>query len=178
MKTLRILIPSLLVLTWIAYCKKPSTSAELIVKMCDSHPAYNSVKVDVAGITVHYRDEKTGEKGWITLRTQTGVYDVLKLQNNLYALLSYSGNIPPGHIDILHIDFGTRNSVTVNNTEYPLAMSAPADSTKGVDVQVDYGKRTEVMLDFDVQHSIIPIDDTHFLLQPVITVENIEYTGL
>jgi hypothetical protein len=146
--------------------------------MCDSHPAYNSVKVDVQGISVHYKDEKTGEKGWITLRTQAGVYDVLKLQDPLYALLSYSGNIPPGSIDIVHIDLGTRNTVTVNYKEYPLTMSAPADSTKGVDVQVDYGKRTEVMLDFDVQHSIIPIDDSHFLLQPVITVEDVKYTGL
>jgi len=155
--------------------KKADGTGAMTVKMKDAPVEYDSVFVDVQRVDVHFNDESTGNSGWVTLNTQAGVYDLLELQNGIFAILADSVELPVGQISQMRLILGTENSVVVGGISFPLLLSSQ-DKTGlkfNLNTTIQDDEITEVMIDFDAEQSIILQGTGEYRLKPVIKVESV-----
>jgi hypothetical protein len=86
--TMKLFIKSLMIFGMMSLivsgCKKENYYGDMTVKMTDAPGDYLQVNVDVNRVEVHYADNTS----WMTLNTQSGVYNLLDLQNNITVVLA------------------------------------------------------------------------------------------
>lgn len=76
--------------------KKTEEKSSLRVKMIDAPGDFQQVNVEVLQVKVHHEGA-----GWIDLPTNSGVYDLLTLQNDVSATLVNMGELPSGKLNQL-----------------------------------------------------------------------------
>ncbi|MFN3665338.1 MAG: DUF4382 domain-containing protein [Sediminibacterium sp.] len=108
---------------------------------------------------------------WTNLNINAGVYDILNLRNGVDTLLA-STEIPKGAIRLIRIEIGSNNSVVKDSVTYPLYW--PDNLPKYILIKLKGHESEEYMpnklrlwLDFDVNRSIIVINNNKFYLKPV-----------
>ncbi len=108
---------------------------------------------------------------WTNLNINAGVYDILNLRNGVDTLLA-STEIPKGAIRLIRIEIGSNNSVVKDSVTYPLYW--PDNLPKYILIKLKGHESEEYMpnklrlwLDFDVNRSIIVLNNNKFYLKPV-----------
>jgi len=173
----RMLVASLLLVAFMEGCKKDSPNGYMVVKMTDAPGDYLQVKVDVQKVEVHYSNGNNNS-GWTSLNTNTGVYDLLTLQNNVTAVLANNTQVPSGKVTQMRLILGSNNSVMLkaDSSIHPLVI--PSSYNSGVKINVDAqipGNATvTITLDYDADASINLNGSGEYIMNPVIKVKSIQ----
>lgn len=171
MKTLIIAASLLVILS--AGCKKDRFGGEMSVKMTDAPALYSQVNVDIRSVEVQY---ESGTEGWLALKTNAGIYNLLALQNDVTVVIADKGDLPVGKVAQMRLLLGEKNSlVLLDGSSADLKVSSGMET--GVKINLDAtikaGSHTQVVLDFDAEKSIVVEGNGSFILKPVIQVESI-----
>jgi hypothetical protein len=151
-------------------CTKEKQFGEMSVNIKDSPALYSKVNVEVVGMQLHSESE-----GWINIPVNTGIYDLLDLQNGVSAVLAQRVQVPMGKLTQLRLILGTNNSVTDQTGTYPLTVPSGAETGLKVDLNttITTDRPIEVLLDFDANASVVVAGSGKFQLKPVIKVESV-----
>ncbi|WP_341900558.1 DUF4382 domain-containing protein [Fluviicola taffensis] len=151
-------------------CKKKEGESHMTVKMVDAPGDFQQVNVEVLQVQVHHSGQ-----GWINLPTNSGVYDLLTLQNDVSATLVNVGTLPSGHLEQFRLILGDENSVMVDSLYYPLATPSAQQSGLKINLNTDFAPNStyEVLIDFDANSSIVTQGNGSYSLKPVIKVLSI-----
>ncbi|MFD2824959.1 DUF4382 domain-containing protein [Leeuwenhoekiella polynyae] len=165
-------------------------TAKMAVRLVDAPGDYNNVFVDVEAVVVKYSDDFIDDEfdddddfilvdGELELDTDDEVYDLLELTGGAYAILA-DEDIPAGSISQVRLILGDDNTVVVDGETFPL--QTPSAQQSGLKVQfnqtLEAGVVYTVVLDFNVEESIVEQGDGGYLLKPVIRASAIEATGM
>ena len=149
-------------------------STRLQVKMTDAPAVYQEVNVDIESVSVHYGDS-TDSGMWMDLATNSGIYNLLELQNDVSVVLADENGLPPGEIGQMRLLLGEENTVVVDSVAFDL--KTPSAQQSGLKINLDFvlepGKQYMILLDFDAGKSVVEQGNGGFLLKPVIRVDSI-----
>lgn len=150
----------------IIFCKKDKGFAKLNVRLHDNPALYDSVKIDIQKVMVH-----TNVTGWITLNTNTGIYDLLMLQNGVDTLLVPQQDVPEGKLSQIRFILGSNNTVVVSGTSYPLELSSQDESGLKLNIHQDLIDNSSytIVIDFDATQSILETGNNTYKLKPVLS---------
>ena len=153
-------------------CKKEDQKGEIMVKMTDAPGDYTAVNVEVTQVQVHYANN-----GWVTLQTNTGIYDLLSLQNNVTAVIANGQPIGVGRITQMRLILGQNNTVSTVDSTYQLVLSSQDKTGLKINsnFEVNSNGNVEIVLDFDAGKSIVTEDNGTYKLKPVLFVKEIIY---
>lgn len=154
-------------------CQKESNSnfsgsTNLKIRLTDAPIDADSVKVDIRQVRVNFRQDSTG---WVDLTTNTGIYDLLGLQNGVDTLLA-SGTIPSNSVQEIRLVLGSANTIVVNGVSYPLTI--PSGSESGLKIKVNKqlnGPLDSLLIDFDAALSIHQVGNGDYKLKPVLKIK-------
>ncbi|HEY6160024.1 MAG TPA: DUF4382 domain-containing protein [Bacteroidia bacterium] len=146
-------------------------------RMSDS---YDKVLVEVLSVQAHYNDENKGSGGWVNLASQTGVYDLMQLRNDVTAMLATQGELAPGKISQLRLILGSHDSIVVAGVTHPIIVASGMQSgiKINVDTSIEPKKRTAIVLDFDIDKSVVIEGSGTYSLKPVIKVKSVTQTDI
>lgn len=149
-------------------CEKNDGTAKFNLHLTDAPADYDSVFIDIQSVEVHFQTDGDGE--WITLEgLNTGIYDLLQLNNGLDTLLA-SADLPAGTISQIRLILGENNSVIIDGEEFEL--TTPSANTSGlklnVHAQLEAGVTYDMWIDFDAARSIVSTGSGKYNLKPVI----------
>ncbi|RXG18078.1 putative protein DUF4382 [Leeuwenhoekiella aestuarii] len=165
-------------------------TAKMAVRLVDAPGDYDNVFVDVEVVVVKYSDDFIDDEfdddddfilvdGELELDTDDEVYDLLELTGGAYAILA-DEDIPAGSISQVRLILGDDNTVVVDGETFPL--QTPSAQQSGLKVQfnqtLEAGVVYTVVLDFNVEESIVEQGNGGYLLKPVIRASAIEATGM
>jgi hypothetical protein len=157
-------------------CKKNGANGYMSVIMTDAPAIYTSVYVDIRSVEVHYTNEQQGTSGWAKLNTNSGVYDLLKLQNNAAATIAANTKLPVGEITQLRLILGTNNSVIISGDSQH-TLKVPSEYNTGIKINVNSsitsGQQLVIILDFNAEKSIVAEGNGDFSLKPVIEIKSV-----
>lgn len=154
-------------------CKKESTSngsARLQVFLTDDPGDYQAVYIDVKDVQINVTGDTTN--GWQSLQgVNAGVYDLLKLVNDEDTILA-DADIPSGRLHQIRLVLGTENYVKIEGTTDLIKLETPSAQQSGLKLNIQYDVTNErmykIVLDFDVQKSIVKTGNSKYILKPVI----------
>ena len=175
MKTMKIILAVAGLAGLLYGCERIRHEGDMTVKMTDAPSSYSEVNVDIQYVQVHYEDERRGNSGWVDLETKAGIYNLLELQNNVTVILSDERKLQAGKITQMRLVLGKRNSLVTANVTYAMQVPSGYESGLKLDLhtKVAPGKRTEIVLDFDADRSVVLEANGTYSLKPVITVKSI-----
>lgn len=168
----------LVMLAAFAGCRKDDDKpgyGSMAVKMTDAPGNYLQVNVEILSVEVHHENH-----GWIALQTKAGVYDLLKLKNDVTAPISDTVSIATGKVTQMRLILGNNNTVLVDSLGTPMAhpLITPSAQNTGVKINIDANvtidKHLEVVIDFDADSSIHLTGNNEYMLEPVIKVKSIK----
>lgn len=173
MKTLITLVGLAAVMSFTTSCDKNRGEGKMTVQMEDAPYDAEAVFVQVLEVQVHYEDEELGNDGWVTLDTEAGVYDLLELQNGITAVLADNESIPVGKVSQMRLVLGTENSIVIDGTSFGLLTSSQTNTGLKFNLNADIqnNENVNVLIDFDVDNSIVLQGTGSYLLKPVIKVD-------
>ncbi|MCB0430005.1 MAG: DUF4382 domain-containing protein [Flavobacteriales bacterium] len=157
-----------------AACRKEAKlhqTGSLTVKLTDAPAAYDSVWVDIQRVEIHLVSDQDGGK-WISVPTNSGVYDLLQLQNGIDTTLADIDSLAEGKITQMRLILGNNNSLYTNGSWEP--MTVPSGSQSGIklvgNIEVQANQNLVVKLDFDANQSVVLNGNGDYHLKPVIKV--------
>lgn len=108
MKTyiLKVMAVIIVCCTMFSACKKDRYGS-LAVKMTDSPGNYVQVNVEITQVQMHYDNGAD----WVNLNVNSGVYNLLTLQNNVMVLLASGTHLAASKVSQLRLILGTNNTV-------------------------------------------------------------------
>lgn len=156
-------------------CQSDRFKSRMMVKLTDAPGIYQEVNIDIRQVEIHYNNEGNSFGGWVTLRTNFGIYDLIQLQNNVTAILADDKSMPSGHVTQMRLILGDRNTVVTGGVEYNLEVPSSSESGLKINMNVDLipNSGKEIVLDFDAEKSIVVNGDSSFFLKPVIQIKSI-----
>lgn len=168
-----------LIFTLYTGCKKEenndpvSGNAELNVSLnssTSSRSNYESVNIDIQKVSIHTSTDTTQSSGWIDLETNTGVYDLLDYNASNDTIIALDTALQVITISQIRLILGNNNSVVELGETYDL--ETPSAQTSGLKIQVhehiEPNQAYKVVLDFDVDKSIVKTGNGKYKLKPVI----------
>lgn len=166
-------------------CMKDGTQGGMMVAMTDAPTdSYSEINVDIRAVEVHYNDESKGDKdGWVRLASNAGIYDLLKLQNDVAVVLAEDNSLPSGKVTQLRLILGDENTIVVDGVTGSVTyeLTIPSAYQTGIKINIDSdiksGEKMHIVLDFDAEKSVVVEGDGSFSLKPVIRVESLLQIG-
>lgn len=161
-------------------CKKDKDAiptgqtAHVNMRLTDAPADYDALYIDVQRIEVIME----GSAAINLTPVRTGIYDVLKLKNNIDTLL-VKADLPAGKISQIRLILGTSNSVVVDGTTYPLNTPSAEESglKLNLNTQLAAGGSYDMWLDFDVAKSVVATGSGKYNLKPVVKAFTAETDG-
>lgn len=152
-------------------------TGKIRVKMTDAPINFDSVNVEIETVMVHVSDTGNGTEGWVELSTNSGIYNLLDLQNDITTVLVDTNVLPVGDIQQMRLILGDNNWVVVDSVMYPLEMSSQTNTGLkfNVDATIAPNDLVEILIDFDAGQSIVQTGQGTYKLKPVIKVEEVLY---
>lgn len=143
------------------------------VRMIDAPIDFDEVNVEIEQIQVHYDDG--GFSGWFDLATNSGIYNLLDLQNGVSAALVTGEVLPVGHLQQMRIILGDDNTVMVDSIYFPLELSSQDETGLKINLNttIAASDSVEVVFDFDAEKSIVIQGNGSFRLKPVLHLESV-----
>lgn len=151
-----------------------------------SHQDYLAVNVEIQSVQLHYAGADSA-KGWVTVATNAGIYDLLDFKASAANLLARSKELNPGKVTQMRLILGEHNTLycivtdpqgsVADTVAYPLDLSSEDNTGLKLNLNTNIigGKNLVVTLDFDVNQSIITEGDGNYKLKPVIAVQSVAY---
>lgn len=159
----------------IAACSKNNDNkgtATFNVRLTDGPTNLAEVNVDIKEVRVKFSDDSSNTNGWITLNTNAGVYDLLKLRNGVDTLIA-SAPLPKDVVKEIRLVLGTNNSIKDTfGVVYPLTI--PSGSESGLKIKVSKKLNADLetlIIDFDAALSIFQTGAGDFKLKPVLKIK-------
>jgi Domain of unknown function (DUF4382) len=150
-------------------CKKDEETTKLTINLTDGPIDAQEVNVDITAVKVNFRDDSTG---WVDLKTNTGIYDLLKLQNGVTSPLA-TGSFPTTNtVKEIRFILGPKNTIKVKDVLYNLTIPSGEDS--GLKIKVSKKLATtldSLTIDFDAALSIKEDKPGDYKLRPVLKVK-------
>jgi hypothetical protein len=156
---------------FLAMCEKEPGTGYMSVRMVDAPIDFDEVNVEIEQVQVHYNNGG----GWINLATNSGVYNLLDLQNGISAALVTGEELPVGNVQQMRIILGDDNTVMVDSIYFPLELSSQDETGLKMNLNTTIGASdsVEVVFDFDAEKSIVIQGDGSFRLKPVLHLESV-----
>lgn len=152
------------------YCKKdpPNPPTPYHIRLTDATGPYNAVYIDLRAVEIIGNDGKA-----IMMNIDTGIINLLNFSNGLDTLIA-TGSLVASSVQQIRLILGPNNTVMVDSVIYPLI--TPSAEQSGLKLQVNQtlqpGVQYTVLLDFDVNKSIVLEGNGTYKLKPVIrTIE-------
>lgn len=165
------LFPFLLLFIFVGCNKQKEGNSEISIRMIDAPGDYQQVNVHVLQVKIHHE-----QAGWVELPTYAGVYDLLTLQNDVFATLVDPFVIPSGKINQMRLILGDQNTIMVDSILHPL--STPSAQMSGLKINVKSTLSPNQLyiltLDFVADASIVEQGNGTYSLKPVIKVASLE----
>jgi hypothetical protein len=164
-------IISALLMVLVSACSKDEFNdaenvAQLKIRLTDAPVNYDSVNVEILEVRVH-----TSEEGWVSLDTESGIYNLLDYTDGLDTLIA-GDFVPAGLVSQIRLVLGEANNVVIDGISYPLEI--PSGSTSGLKLNVHEtligGLSYTMTLDFDAALSAVEHGNGDYHLKPVIRV--------
>ena len=154
-------------------CKKDedeTTSLKVGLKATTtSRATYDALLIDIQEASIHTSTNPDVEGGWFPLPTEAGIYNLLLYQNG-QAIIALDPLLEPQTVSQIRLLLGDENSIVVNGESFPL--ETPSAQTSGLKItlgeQLEAGVSYLVVLDFDVDKSIVETGNGGYKLSPVI----------
>lgn len=152
-------------------CSKDDTAEEyqpsethFQVRLTDAPGNFSEVNIDIQQIRVH-----SDIDGWIDLKTNKGVYNILDFANGVDTVIA-GDTIPSGTVSQIRFILGSNNNVVVDGQAHPLKV--PSGSQSGLKLNVHEnltpGITYSVLVDFDAAQSIVLTGNGKYILKPVL----------
>ena len=147
-----------------------SGTGTMRIRMTDAPGNYDAIHLVIREVSANRTDsESDSSGGWVTINPESTTYDLLTLQNGVFATIG-SAVIPAGHYSQIRLLLGPGSDVVVDGTTYPLTV--PSGLQTGLKLvgnfDVPPGGLTDVALDFDAQRSVILTGSGRYMLKPVV----------
>lgn len=159
-------------LLFVACSKDGNDNATTLkVRMTDAPYNAEEVNVEIQSVMVKFRNDPDSTKGWATLNTNAGIYNLLALQNGIDTLLAV-GVIPTNDVKEIRFVLGSSNSIKIAGITYPLTI--PSGSESGLKIKVNKklsGPVDSLLIDFDAALSIKQNGAGDYHLKPVLKVK-------
>ena len=158
-------------------CKKldPNGTGKMTVRMTDAPAPYDEVNVEIVDVQVCYTDTTGASGGWVSLATNTGVYDLLKLRDSVTAVIAAGTKLPAGKVYQMRLILGDSNWVVKDSVIYPLTV--PSGQQTGIKLNVNAtinaGSDYDIVLDFDALKSVLVLGNGKYNLKPHIVVKSV-----
>jgi hypothetical protein len=114
-------------------------------------------------------DSVSTSGGWQVLSSTTNTYDLMKLQNGVFATIG-QGSLPAGMYTQIRLKLGAGSNVVVDGTTLPLKV--PSGMQSGLKLignfDVPPGGTTDIGLDFDASRSLHETGNGQWMLKPVV----------
>jgi hypothetical protein len=175
--TMKLIIKSLMIFGFMSLivsgCKKENNYGDMMVKMTDAPGDYLQVNVDVKRVEVHYADNIS----WMTLNTQSGIYNLLDLQNNITVVLANGTHLPAGKVSQLRLILGNNNTLMLRDSTIH-SLKIPSSEQSGIKINIDArippANNLIITLDYDADKSVNQEGNGDYIMKPVIKVQNIQ----
>lgn len=147
-------------------------TSNLQVRLTDGPTYLAEVNVDIKEVRVKFSDDSSSTSGWVTMNTNAGVYDLLKLQNGVDTLLA-TAPLPKDVVKEIRFILGTNNSIKDTfGVVYPLTI--PSGSESGLKIKVSKKLNADLetlIIDFDAALSIFQTGTGDYKLKPVLKIK-------
>ncbi len=160
----------------IASCTKDksndNSTTTLQIRLTDGPTNLAEVNVDIKEINVKFSDDSTGSKGWVSMPTNGGVYNLLGLQNGVDTLLA-SLILPKDILKEIRFVLGSNNSIKDTfGVVYPLTIPSGSESGLKIKVNKKLSATLETLLiDFDAALSVKREGNGDYKLRPVLKIK-------
>lgn len=165
-----IMIFSLSTILFMSCTKNNSDKSTTVkIRLTDNPVIADEVNVDIKQVNVKFSDDST--KGWVTLNTNAGIYNLLEFQHGVDTLLAV-GVVPSDVIKEIGLVLGTDNSIKVAGIVFPLTI--PSGSESGLKIKVNKqlnGSLDSLLIDFDAALSIHQTGAGVYQLKPVLKIK-------
>jgi hypothetical protein len=157
-------------------CSKTTEHGAAGIRLTASNSMdFMKVNVEILGVDVKFGQDKESSRGWVSLDTRPGIYDLVSLENDLGIVLANKERLVPAKIVQIRLRLGIKNSILVNGTSYPMHLPDDIERMVHIDLKTEVmpGKRTEVTLQADIGKSVRLHDNGAFSFHPAIHVKRI-----
>lgn len=146
------------------------------LQMTDAPGDFDAVHLVVEQVAAHR--EGADASGWEVLNATPGTYDLLSLQNGVFARLGIAA-VPAGHYTQLRLMLGAGSNVVVGGVTYPLGIPSGLQSGLKLtgDFDVPAGGGLELGLDFDAAQSIAQGPTGAWTLSPTVRLVPLAAAG-
>ena len=155
-------------------CSKENSSgtSTLQIRLTDGPTNLAEVNVDIREINVKFSDDTSGTKGWVSMPTNAGVYNLLGLQNGVDTLLA-SLVLPKDTVKEIRLVLGPNNTVKdTTGAVFPLVIPSGAQSGLKIKVSKQLSASLETLLiDFDAALSVKKEGNADYKLRPVLKIK-------
>ena len=171
MKSLRYLIPAIILMGTVIACQKDDndSTTDLKIKLTDNPFNAQEVNVDIQQVRINLSDDSSG--GWINLDTRAGIYNLLDFQNGIDTLIAQA-TVPTGTVKEVRFVLGSENSIMIDSVVYPLTI--PSGSESGLKIKLNKQLNAHVdslVVDFDAALSILQTGAGDYKLKPVLKIK-------
>ena len=176
MKTLALFVLFSAILIWTG-CSDDSTSVESVIQnghlkmyLVDSPTTLDSVIICVTRVEVH-KSGSDSTSGWFVINDSTRYFDLLLLTNGASAVLGDT-SLAPGQYTQIRLIIGDGSYVIDQGVKHNLEI--PSGMQTGLKLihqfTIESGELYELILDFNVEKSIIITGNGTYKLKPTIRV--------
>lgn len=158
-----------LVLIVLSGACKEMEYGSLTVSLKNGPTQYEEVNVEITGVEIYV--EGIHNPGWFRLSTNSGVYNLLLLQQSS-VLLAQAAKVPAARVSQVRITFGSNNTVRTDNQVYSLRMPLrPGERSYSVLVAAGYDIQANsplnILIDMDTERSVIQQSKGGLVFEPV-----------
>ena len=150
----------------------------LIVYLSDSPASYDSVVVRISRVEVHVSGTDTTSGSWFVINDSLRNFDLLELRNGASAVLGDT-SLPPGNYTQIRLIVADSSYVVDNDG--PHLLTIPSGYQTGIKLNHSFNIESdniyELLLDFNVEKSIVTTGNGQHKLQPVIRVVPVVISG-
>ena len=177
-------IALLVSLLYVLSCSDDSTSVDSVEQngrlkmyLVDAPASFDSVIICVERVEVH-KSGNDSTSGWFIINDSTRYFDLLLLTNGASSVLGDT-SLPAGQYTQIRLIIGPGSYVIDNGIKHDLEI--PSGSQTGLKLihqfTIEQGKLYELILDFNVDKSIIITGNGRYKLKPTIRVMPMVISG-
>jgi hypothetical protein len=184
LKTLKLIFSSLLLIFFFS-CNNDSKSeldsmSRISITLTDAPGDFDNVFVHIVDIMIKHNDDSDDDSGWQSIALINQIVDLLELTGGESILLVDDFELPPGMLNQIRLVLGVDNSVVIDGETFPLR--TPSAQQSGLKLKVDHelesGFTYNILLDFDVDKSIVIAGNSgNINLKPVIRASTLYASG-
>ncbi len=143
-------------------------NGQVRVTMVDAPADYDQVNIVITSVAVHQAGADANS-GWIVINNASSTYNMLMLRNGESAVVG-NGSLAAGHYTQIRLMVGSGCNVVVGGAPFSLDVSAQAQTGIIINQEFDVqaGGTCELLLDFNVNQSIMVMGMSQFKLFPMI----------